>query len=418
MIEDISEAVDPIVEETIEAFIESAPAKIQAQIVEIGVAPDPFVSLVVNLVNQFKSSVYALKSSFSEFTVSEMTGLLTIHQANIGTLAETLPILSSLSSPVTPTVTSRYGVLAPPSLLMGSLPHTDSRPSTPQGPTPSNSRENSREQKLSTASQGDILPTLQRTATDRVDTKPIPEKPPTPDTTTKSSSRRELQTKLDRGSKGHISFTPQQASKESSFQSRVLLKKFGKKIDLTKEWDDDHEVVVLDDDDDNDEEDQKPPAIPGGSGYKADNKRPHPPSPDSQEEGGANDSTSSIEYCSDAGDIGSEHQEEGDCPPAVREVKLECPMDVDDIKSDDYDPDIIYSDDCRKERRDTPSTPSKKTTSTPKKKKSKKELSPKELENLFHNMRIEAYGTDSKEVKNLQQDSNVTSGHIYIKWIF
>ena len=79
MIEDISKAVDPIVEETIEAFIESAPAKIQAQIVEIGVVPDPFVSLVVSLVNQFKSSVYALKSSFSEFTMSEMTGPLTIH---------------------------------------------------------------------------------------------------------------------------------------------------------------------------------------------------------------------------------------------------------------------------------------------------------------------------------------------------
>ena len=89
MIEDISKAVDPIVEETIEAFIESALAKIQAQ---IGVVPDPFVSLVVSLVNQFKSSVYALKSSFSEFTMSEMTGPLTIHQANIGTLAETLPI--------------------------------------------------------------------------------------------------------------------------------------------------------------------------------------------------------------------------------------------------------------------------------------------------------------------------------------
>ena len=245
-----------------EAFIESAPAKIQAQIVEIGVVPDPFVSLVVSLINQFKSSVYALKSSFSEFTMNEMTGPLTIHQANIGTLAETLPILSNLSSPVTPTVTSRYGVLAPPSSLTGSLPHTDSLPSTPQGQTPSNSRENSRERKSLTASQGDTLPTLQRTATDRVDTKPIPEKPPAPDTMTKSSSRRELQTKLDRGRTGHISFTPQQISKESSFQSRILHKKLGKKIEnLTEESDD--KIVVLYDDDDDDEKDQKPPAIPG-----------------------------------------------------------------------------------------------------------------------------------------------------------
>ena len=287
--------------------------------------------------------------------LSEMTGPLTIHQANIRTLAETLPILSNLSSPVTPTVTSRYGVLAPPSSLMGSLPHTDSQPSTPQGQTPSNSRENSREQKSSTASQGDILPTLQRMATDRVDTKPTPEKPPTPDTMTKSSSRRELQTKLDRGRTGRISFTPQQISKESSFQSRILHKKFGRKVEDLTEESDDNECVILDDADD--EKDQKPPANPRVSGYKADNKRLHPPSPDSPEEGGDDDSTGSIEYCSDAGELGSEHQEESDCPPIVRQVKQERPMEIDDIKADSYDPDIVYTDDCEEERRDTPSTP-------------------------------------------------------------
>ena len=393
MAEDISKAVDPIVEEAIETFIESAPAKIQAKIVEIGVVPDPFVSLVVNLINQFKSSVYALKSSFSELTLGAMTGPLTIHQASIGTLAETLPILSSLSSPVTPTVTSRYGALAPPASLTGLLPHTDSRPSTPQGQTPSNSRENSRERKSSTASQGDTLPTLQRTATDRFETKKTPEKPPVPDTTTKSSSKRELQTRLDRGRSGRMSFTPQPVSKGSCFQSRVLHKKFGGKVEyLTEEMD--IEVLVIDDDE------EKPPPKPGVSGYKADNKRPHPPSPESPEEREDEDSTSSIEYCSDAGDLGSEHQEEGDCPPVTRQVKEERSMETDDIKSDEYDPDVIYSDDCRKEGRDTPSTPSKKkTTGTPKKKKTKKELSQEELDILTHNMRIEAYGTDSKEVK-------------------
>ena len=129
----------------------------------------------------------------------------------------------------------------------------------------------------------------------------------------KSSSRRELQTKLDRGRTGHISFTPQQISKKSSFQSQILHKKFGRKVeDLTEESDD--ECVILDD---TDEKDQKPPANPGVSGYKADNKRPHPPSPDSPEESGDDDSTGSIEYCSDAGELGSEHQEESDCPPVV-----------------------------------------------------------------------------------------------------
>ena len=160
----------------------------------------------------------------------------------------------------------------------------------------------------------------------------------------------------------------------------------------------DDEIVVIDD-----EEEEKPPPKPGVSGYKADNKRPHPPSPDSPEEGGDEDSTSSIEYCSDAGELGSEHQEESDCPPVIRQVKQERPMEIDDIKADTYNPDVIYSDDCGKERRDTPSTPSKKTTTNTPKKKTKVALSPKELENLLHNMRIEAYGTDSKEVKEYRK---------------
>ena len=74
-------------------------------------------------------------------------------------------------------------------------------------------------------------------------------------------------------------------------------------------------------------------------------------------------------------------------------------MEIDDIKADSYDRDIVYTDDCEEERRDTPSTPSKKTTTNTPKKKMKVALSPKDLENLLHNMRIEAYGTDSKEVK-------------------
>ena len=152
-----------------------------------------------------------------------------------------------------------------------------------------------------------------------------------PDTTTKLPAQREIQTTLDWGCTGRMSFTPHQASKAKSFQSRILDNKITKIEDLIEDESDD--AVVINNSDDG--EDRR-----GGSGVKPD-KRRHPVSPEVVEE----DEDDSISYCSDIVKIVSDHQTESDCPTIPRCVKQEHPMDVGNGKSNVYDPDIQYEDD-------------------------------------------------------------------------
>ena len=397
----IKEKIDPIIESTVDAFTTKATESLQAQLQTIGVSPGALVYLLAEMIHTFRGRVAALVTSFSDFPFKEAITPIRLHQSGLNTLVETLPLLCNLSSPIAPTAPIRAILPTPPA----SVTSTISNPATPK--TPSQSRDGSRERRLSTASlPGNPLPFHRAGSVDRSEKKPLTESTPMPDTTTTTSSlAKSIQTTINRSHSGQLMYTPRGPAR--SFHATVTRQIA--QYDLTKEEEEDSQIEIVLSDSDT-EEDKKAAPPPAVKNRTTNMRHQEPQSSMDDDEMGDDDH---ISVCSSSVYIDFDHQSEGDCPiltvPVKREPSLPTPPIV-----NDYDPDVeIKTDD---ETIPTPvgGIPEKSKTGrlpeTPrkKKKKEKKIFTPEESARILKNMRAKAYEQDKDAIKSYRDEQGIT----------